>query len=249
MSSPDAPAAPSRLPRPRSHPAAVAAISLAVVALLGAGFGALALISDGDEPSGRSAIPELDEPEVADAPIEVEDLPALPGPPVPDPASSTSTTRPPADRPAGESRDLGFAEVVVPPGWSVERADRDGALLMTDGAYVEAQILPAEPDRDPVALLTEALATVGDDLEDVEVGQSRDAELLSARAVAGVIVGFEATAVGPSGSAPVEGLVLAYVLQDGKGLVLTAVHVRGQADAVLEDYSTIVQSIAETVEV
>jgi hypothetical protein len=242
------------VPPTRRHAIVIVAIAVAVVVAIGAVFAVVNLARDEPAPPGETATPVAGptiDPTAGPTPAPPATPVTLPGPPPPPTitttitvATTTTTTTP--TTPGGRTETvLGDISVAVPDGWDVLVNDGGQVVLMNDSADAQFEVIAASDlGADAAAVLNEFVTSVlSDQVEQIEVVIQQPAQLPTSAVVSGEQMVYSAVLASQQGSIPVEGLILAYVTQDGTGIVMDTFNLSGQFDNFADDYRTMTDSV------
>lgn len=243
-----APVAPTK----RKTGTIVIAAALAV-GVLGGGFGLLnSMKGKTESTTAPASIVGLPDPTAGPAIPDAQEPAPLPGP-APAPAIITTTVPDepepaPQDEPApvssGDTQAVGGdISVGIPAGWEVTSAEDGYVLVSTDGA--EYRVLITDGFDDAQSL---ANAWVDNqELQDVQINDEFNANPPSASVVSSYLIQYQALLVTQQGgSIPVESIVLAYITQDGTGVVVETTNEVGDFDGFSDAYNEMTLSVEQT---
>jgi hypothetical protein len=237
-------------PNAKRKPAVIIAAGVAAISLVGGGF-ALANVVKGDpDAPPPPTIPAVTAIDPADGPAPAPLAPSLPGPSIP--APTTVSAQPPTTQPSPAS-DTDFVELVggvilpVPSGWSVSNQSDTSVLLQTDGADFRVIFTEAPANQSADALVSEVLTSlISDEVADLSVGDITVDSPPTASVVSAASAAFEGTIATTQSSAPVEGLVFAFVGQDGLAMVVDTLNLAGSYDEFEQGYNQMLVSLLTT---
>jgi hypothetical protein len=240
-------------PAQKRKPGHIVVAAGAAVGVIGGALGLIGMLKD--EPKVAAApglVVTAPDPTLGPA---IPDAPAplvAPGPQVP--ASVVTTTIPPATTttqapapaaPTGDEQTVtGDITVAVPGGWDVTNSSDGFVLVETSGA--QFRVVTATGYADSVELAQDWVNKQMDEVQNLTITDSGAASLPSANVVSGYSLVYEGVLATQQGTLPVESVVLAYVTQDGVGVVLETFNAKGDFGSYGADYGAMTDSVVRT---
>jgi hypothetical protein len=240
-------------PAQKRKPAHIVVAAGAAVGVIGGALGLIGMLKD-EKPVAAAPGLVVTAPDPTLGPA-VPDGPAplvAPGPQVPAsvvtttiPPATTTTVAPAPPAPTGDVQSVtGNIGVAVPDGWDVTSSSDGFVLLETSGA--QYRVVTGSGYTDSVDLAQQWINGQMDEVQDLTVTDSGPATLPSANVVSGYTVVYEGVLATQQGTLPVESVVLAYVTQDGTGVVLETFNAKGDFGSYGADYGAMTDSVVRS---
>jgi hypothetical protein len=254
---------PPAQPSNKLKPIVVIGVLVAVMAVVGGGLALFGSSQDSEERSEvvPTGLPVLD-PSQGPQPSEPIDPTPTPGPD-PDPVVTTTTEAPepepepepdpdpgPGPGPSGDAVEVGGGVSVVPaPKWKL--AAQEAGFVQLNAPSGDGNLYVSVYDEsigsEPIGVLTNYVENMV--VPYVSELQTTEPEQLTG--VGGNIVGaakveYAGVQAGQSGNIPVEGLILAFVRQDGTVVVYEEFNIAGAYEGLQPDYKSMLESVLAT---
>jgi hypothetical protein len=230
----------------RRHPGVIVGGAVAAVAVLGGVFGVINLTRDKPTPATPNVIPTpVPDPGPTPSTLPVVTIPGPQPPPtvvtttIP-PSTTTTQPEPPPPTPSDSQAVFDRVSVGVPDGWDVLSAEEGSVLLGTDGA--EYRVLADRIDGDAETIVRNWVSDPGG-LDGYTVTGTSPLDLPTSAVVSAFAATWEAVLVTQQGSLPVEGVVIAYVTQDGIAVLTETFNAIGDFDSFAADFDAMLSSV------
>ena len=225
----------------------IIAAAVAGVAVIGGAIGLIGLTQAGAEPvDGSDVAAPAPDPGPTPPTVPVVTTPGpQPPPTVPAPQPEPAPTPEPEPTPlSGGQAVFDRIAVGVPEGWEVTTAEEGVVVLSTTGAELAVVAQPVQSDAE--SLVRSWVADPPGGLEAVTIGHMEAVNPPTSSVVSTFVAEYTAILPTHQGSVPVEALVIAFVTQDGIGVLVETFNEAGAFDSYAGDYGAMVDSIIAT---
>ena len=247
-------------PQPNKRkPGVIIGAAVAAIGLVGGTFAVINLTKDKEKPAvptTPSGVGVTIDPNDGPAPAPPDTPATIPGPTTPPSVVTTTlpppttgpppTSPPPTSPPSGDVQSVfDRVAVAVPGGWDVQSADEGFVSLQTDGAMYF--VTAGQFNGDAHTLVSGYFQqSVQGQLQDVQVQGEGDADVPTSSVVSGYVLSYQGVLATQQGSVPVEGIIIAYVTQDGIGVATETFNAVGAFDTFVNDYDAMLNSVIST---